>query len=111
MINCTTVVDRDQNLNAREIVYYTVTFDPCVGPNITTARYQNRIEIVGGQVTTVADNTTNQEISQPFGEGNTLNLVVIQTENGITFGVSKIFLLNTYNVTVQPQILGFNFDS
>ena len=82
------MVSVDQNENPRVIATYIVTFDSCATPNFTV-RYQNIVEMVGSPARTEVDNVTDRNISQPFG-GDTVNLVVIQTENGVIFGVSCI---------------------
>ena len=84
------MVDVDQNENPRNTAIYRVTFDPCA--TNFTVRYQNIVEMVGSPARTEVDNVTDGNISQPFGGDSTVNLVVIQTENGVIFGVSSIIL-------------------
>ncbi len=107
VVHCTTVVDRDQNENPTNIANYTVTFNPCATP--FTVRYQNIIA-AGGQVMTAVDNTTHQNISQAFGDGSTVNLVVIQSPNatGVTFGVSNTVLTQHLCMVVCLNTAGFN---
>ncbi len=85
-MNCTTVVDVDNNGDPTNIAIYRVTFDPCATPH--TVRYEN-INVIGTPMV-VVDNTTSESISQVFDGDKTVNLVVIQIEGlGVTFGVSK----------------------
>ena len=91
VVNCTTVVDRDQDRNPRLTAIYTVTFDPCAEPN-RTVEYQNINVMAGSTPVTVVNVTTSQNVSQPIDEDTSLILVVTQTDDGIIFGVSQNYI-------------------
>ena len=85
-VNCTTLVDVDpRDANPTNTAIYRVTFDPCE----KTVHYES-IEVTTQTRTVLVDNTTSENLSQVFDRDKTVNLMVLPTDDGVIFGVSKI---------------------